>query len=74
MVFNMTHLRVYRRKIISRPFQFVRISYQKLDFHGIGRFSAVFIFNNLNALRYKSGTMNTKILGFLLRSDKKTQH
>jgi hypothetical protein len=34
MVFNMTHLRIYGRKIISRHFQaqLVRISYQKLDF------------------------------------------
>jgi hypothetical protein len=38
MVFNLTHLRIYGRKIISRHFQLVRISYQKLDFHGISRF------------------------------------
>jgi hypothetical protein len=31
-----------------------------LDFHGISRFSVVFIINNLNAWRYKSGTMYTK--------------
>jgi hypothetical protein len=49
MVFNMTHLRIYGRKIISRHFQLVRISYQKLDFHGVSRFSAVFIINNFNA-------------------------
>jgi hypothetical protein len=30
-------------KLISRQFQLVRISYQKLDFHRISRFSAVFI-------------------------------
>jgi hypothetical protein len=59
MVFNMTHLRICGRKIISRHFQLVRISYQKLDFHGISRFSAVFIINNLNALKYKSETMDT---------------
>jgi hypothetical protein len=41
MVFNMTHLRIYGRKIISRQFQLVRISYQKLDFHGICSFSDV---------------------------------
>jgi uncharacterized membrane protein len=40
MVFNLTHLRIYGRKIISRHFQLVRISYQNLDFHGISRFSA----------------------------------
>jgi hypothetical protein len=28
----MTHLRIYGRTIISRPFQLVRISYQKLNF------------------------------------------
>jgi hypothetical protein len=73
MVFNMTHLRSYGRKITSRHFQLVRISYQKLDFHGISRFSAVFIINNLNAWRYNSGTMNTKSLFRLSfnRSDKK---
>jgi hypothetical protein len=62
MVFNLTHLRIYGRKIISRHFQLVRISYQKLDFHRISLFDAVFIINNLNASRYKSGTMNTKSL------------
>jgi hypothetical protein len=51
MVFNMTHLKIYGREIISRQFQLVRISYQRLDFHGISRFSAVFIINNLNAWR-----------------------
>jgi hypothetical protein len=54
MVFNMTHLRIYERKIISRHFQLVRISYQKLDFHGVSRFFAVFIINNLNAWRFIS--------------------
>jgi hypothetical protein len=33
-----------------------------LDFHGISRFSAVFIINNLYAWRYTSGTMNRKSL------------
>jgi hypothetical protein len=67
MVFNMTHLRIYGRKIISRHFQLVRISYQKLDFHRISRFSAVFMINNLNAWRYHSGTRIQKVnLGFLL--------
>jgi hypothetical protein len=76
MVFNMTHLRIYGRKIISRHFQLVRISYQKLYFHRISRFSAVFIINNLNASKYKSGTMNTKSLFRLSfnRSDKKTRN
>jgi hypothetical protein len=32
MVFNMSHLTINGRKIISRHFQLVRISYQKLDF------------------------------------------
>jgi hypothetical protein len=41
LVFKMTHLRVYGRKIISRHFQLVKILYQKLDFHGISRFFAV---------------------------------
>jgi hypothetical protein len=61
------------KKIISRHFQLVRISYQKLDFYIISRFSAVFIINNLNASRYKSGTMNTNsLLGLSInRSDKK---
>jgi hypothetical protein len=49
-------------KYTHRHFQLVRISYQKLDFHGISRFSAVFIINNLNAWRYKSRTMETKSL------------
>jgi hypothetical protein len=55
-------------------FQFVRISYQILDFHGISRFSAVFIINNLNALGYNSGTMDTRTLFRLYfnRSDQKT--
>jgi hypothetical protein len=57
----MTHLRINGRKIISRHFQLVRISYQKLDFHGIGRFSSVPIINNFNAWKY-TGTMNTKSL------------
>jgi hypothetical protein len=72
MVFNMIHLRIYGRKIISRYFQLVRISYQKLDVHGISRFSAVYIINNLNALRYNSVTMDTKSLFGLSfnRSDK----
>jgi hypothetical protein len=48
------------KKLISRHFQLVRISYQKLDFHGISRFSAVFIINNLNAWRFHSGKMDTK--------------
>jgi hypothetical protein len=48
MVSNMTHSRTYGRKIIQLV-QLVRISYQKLDFHGISRFSAVFIITNLNA-------------------------
>jgi hypothetical protein len=75
-VYNLTRLRIYGRKIISRHFQLVRISYQKLDFHGVNCFSAVFIINHLNAWRYKSGTMNTKILFRLSfnRSEKKTQH
>jgi hypothetical protein len=60
MVFNMTHLRIYGRKIISRHFQLVRISYQKLDFHRISLFAADFIINNLNARRYNSGTMDKK--------------
>jgi hypothetical protein len=60
MVLNLTHLRIYGRKIISRYFQLVKISYQKLDFRRISRFSAVVIIKNLNASRYKSGTMNTK--------------
>jgi hypothetical protein len=51
MVFNLTHFRFYGRKIISRHFQIVRISYQKLDFHRISRFSAVFIINILNDWR-----------------------
>jgi hypothetical protein len=71
---NKTHLRIYGRKIISRHFQLVRISYQKLDFHRISRFSAVFIINNLNVSRYKSGTMDTRSLFRLIsfnRSDKK---
>jgi hypothetical protein len=62
MVFNMAHSRIYGRKIISKHCQLVRISYQNLDFHGISRFSAVFITNNLNAWRYNS----------FYRSDKKT--
>jgi hypothetical protein len=65
----MTNLRIYGRKIISRHFQLVRISYQKLDFHGSSRFSAVFIINNLNAWRYNSGTIDVGFLinvGFLL--------
>jgi hypothetical protein len=76
MVFNLTHLRIYGRKIISRHFQLVRIPYQKLDFHGISGFSDVFIINNLNAWRFKSGTMNTKSLFRLSfnRSDKKTRN
>jgi hypothetical protein len=41
MLFKMTHLRIYGRKIISRHFQLVRKSYQKLDFHGISRFSSI---------------------------------
>jgi hypothetical protein len=48
MVFKMTHLRIYGRIIMLMYFQLVRISYQKLDFHGISPFSAVFIINNLN--------------------------
>jgi hypothetical protein len=74
IVFRMTHLRVFVRKIMFRDFQLVRISYQKLDFHGISSFSDVFIINNLNAWRYKSGTMYTKNLFRLsfIRSDKKT--
>jgi hypothetical protein len=60
MAFNMTHLKINGRKIISRHFQLGRISYQKLDFQRISRFSAVFIIDNLNASRYKSGTMNPK--------------
>jgi hypothetical protein len=32
----------------------------KIGFHGINRFSAVFIINNLNVWRYSSGTMDTK--------------
>jgi hypothetical protein len=59
MVFNMTHSKIYGRRIISRHFQLVRISYQKLDFHGISRFSSVFIINILNALSYNSGTKRT---------------
>jgi hypothetical protein len=55
---NMTHLRIYGRKIIFRHFQLVRISYHKLNFHGISRFSAVFITNNLNAWRYNSQFRN----------------
>jgi hypothetical protein len=52
---------------ISRHFQLVRISYQKLDFQGISRFSAGCIINNLNASSYKSGTMNKQSnLDFLL--------
>jgi hypothetical protein len=74
MVFRMTNLRIYGRKIIYRHFQLVRISYQKLDFHIISRFSAVFIIINLNASRYKSGTMNTKSLLLLTDPTKKTQH
>jgi hypothetical protein len=76
MVFNMTHLRIYGRKIISRHIQLVGISYRKLYFHRISRFSAVFIINNLNASKYKSGTMNTKSLFRLSfnRSDKKTRN
>jgi hypothetical protein len=62
MVLNMTHLRFYGRKIISSHFQLVRIVYKKLDFHGFSRITAVFIINNLNVLRYNSGTMNTKSL------------
>jgi hypothetical protein len=60
MAFKMTHLRIYGRKIIFRYFQLVRISYPKLDSHAISRFPAVFIINNRNDVRYKSGTMNTK--------------
>jgi hypothetical protein len=37
-----------------------------LDFHGISRFSAVFIINYLNAWRYKSETIDTFNLSFLL--------
>jgi hypothetical protein len=62
MVFKMTHLRIYGRKIMARYSQLVRISYQKLDFHGISRFSAVFIINNLNVWRYKSGTMDDQMI------------
>jgi hypothetical protein len=71
---NTTHLRIHSRKIFSRHFQLVRVSYQKLDFHGISRFSAVFIINTLNAWRYNSGTMYAKSLFRLSfnRSDKKT--
>jgi hypothetical protein len=51
IVFNMIHLRSFERKIVSKHFQLFRISFQKLNIHGISRFSAVFIINNLNALR-----------------------
>jgi hypothetical protein len=53
IVFNMTHLRIYGRKLISRHFQLARIAYQKLYFHSISRFSAVSI---INVWRYNSGT------------------
>jgi hypothetical protein len=70
---TMTHLRIYGRKIISRHFQLVKISYQKLYFHRISPFSAVFIINNLNAWRYKSRTMYIKSLFrlYFSRSNKK---
>jgi hypothetical protein len=49
---------IFRRRVLGS--ELVRISYQKLDFHGISRFSDVSIINNLNALIQKVN------IGFLL--------
>jgi hypothetical protein len=68
MVFNMTYLRINGRKINSKHFQLVRLSYQKLDYHGISRFSAVFVIIIISML---GGTIQEPwiqkvYLGFLL--------
>jgi hypothetical protein len=53
--------RMYGRKIIFRYFQSVQISYQKLDFHGISRFSANMLSTNMLMLGFFVDSVKRKL-------------